>query len=93
MGDTSKRDEITVKFFWEALPNNLSTKQLHALFKRGTEAKALANALDICRDPFEVEPQIHAIFSPKFGQGKLIFPLESETTTINNTDQNGLIKL
>lgn len=30
--DTSKRDEVTVKFFWEALPNNLkNTKQLHAL--------------------------------------------------------------
>ena len=72
--DTTKRDEITVKFFWEALPNNLNTKQLHALFKRGTEAKALANALDICRDAFEVEPQVHAItennYRPFRGKGK-----------------------
>ena len=72
--ESVKKDELATRFFWEGLPNTLNTKQLHALFKRDPGNKALANALDICRDAFEVEAQVHVVSDrynrPYRGKGK-----------------------
>ena len=59
--DSNKKDSLALRFFWEGLPPTLNTKQLHALFKRDAEASTLASALDICRDAFEIEAQVHAV--------------------------------
>ena len=69
------RDEIAVKAFWRGLPACDNRKQLYAVFKREQQSQTLADALDVCRDGFEEEPQVHHYVPrtetyPNRGKGK-----------------------